>query len=145
MSAGTRAAWFDKHRPDVMHIDIREKVRPDVVANSKLLPFRDGTFDLIVFDPPHVNGGAKSNISRDYGHHTTAGIRELISLSAREAHRVGMVGCRMAFKWNDHDQRLEAVLDLVDEFWQPLFGSRVSERSLRASRTCWVMLDRKVL
>jgi hypothetical protein len=134
--------WFDKHRPNVVHIDIREKVRPDVVASSKMLPFRDGTFDFIVFDPPHVNGGAKSNISMDYGHHTTAEIREIVSLSAREAHRVGTENCRMAFKWNDHDQRLATILCFMAQFWQPLFGSVVSERSLRASRTSWVMLER---
>lgn len=25
----------------------------------------------------------------------------------------------MAFKWNDHDQKLDKVLTMMDEYWRP--------------------------
>lgn len=144
LSAGRRAVWFDKEHRDATYIDIRPEVKPTLVADARALPPEIGhDFGLIVFDPPHVNFGAKSNMSRDYGHHTTAEIRDIISGSAREAHRVSRDDALMAFKWNDHDQSLGRVLDLMAPWWEPLFGHGVSGAQRRGSMTSWVMLRRR--
>jgi hypothetical protein len=140
LSAGNRGVWFDKNCPEVVYVDIRENVKPSVVCNTLCLPFAADTFGLIVFDPPHVNFGARSNMTTCYGHITTAGIRDLIRGSAVEAFRVGAAQALMAFKWNDHDQNLSTVLDLLRPEWEPMFGHKVATRAKHACSTYWVLL-----
>jgi hypothetical protein len=142
LSAGHRGVWFDRANPDTLFVDHCEEVGPQVVADSRQLPLRDGQYDLIVFDPPHVNFGAKSNMSKDYGHYTTATIRDTLVKTAQEAHRVARSGAMMSFKWNDHDQSFAKVLELLRPYWQPLFGARTAQRTKHSAITAWVMLQR---
>lgn len=143
LSAGNRAVWFDKNYRDALYVDLRPEVEPDVVADTRELPSQIGSdFDLIVFDPPHVNFGANAEMSKTYGHHTTADIRDIIAGSAREAHRVARPDALMAFKWNDHDQSFSKILGLMAEWWEPLFGHKTSTRTKHSCTTQWVMLRR---
>jgi hypothetical protein len=143
MSSGDRAVWLDKDHRDCIYVDIRESVKPTVVADTRDLGDMIGeNFNLIVFDPPHVNGGKNGNISRDYGHHTTEEIRDLISRSAKEAYRLSAPDALMALKWNDHDQKLESILALMPD-WEPLFGHVTSIRAKHVCQTYWVMLKRR--
>ena len=141
LSAGNRAVWFDKNYRDVVFVDIRP-VGPSVVADSRSLPFAAGTYDLVVFDPPHVNFSAGAELSKTYGHHTTEEIRTLIRETGQEAYRVTRRDALMAFKWNDHDQKLSKVLALMAAWWEPLFGHKTAMRTKHASATTWVMLRR---
>ncbi len=144
MSAGNRAVWFDKKYRDTTYVDLRAEVEPDVVADTRNLPAEIGDgYDLIVFDPPHVNFGANAEMSKTYGHHTTADIRSIIEGSAKEAHRVSRPDALLAFKWNDHDQSFAKVLGLMSPWWEPLFGHATSVRTKHACQTQWVMLRRK--
>ena len=114
LSAGKRGIWFDKEYPDATYVDIRPEVSPTIVADTRSLPPEVGDgYHLVVFDPPHVNFGVSSNMSRDYGWHSTTEIRDILRGSAREAHRVSIPDALMALKWNDHDQKLDTVLSLV--------------------------------
>lgn len=144
LSAGYRGIWLDKACSDCIFLDAREETAPDVVADSRRLPFRNGLFDLIVFDPPHVNFGRGSNMSYDYGHHTTAQIRDIVYASAMEACRVAKAEALMAFKWNDHDQKIGNILALMRQWWKPLFGHCVTMRTAHASSTAWIMLRKLV-
>jgi hypothetical protein len=140
VSAGKRAVWFNKHRPMATYLDIRAEVEPDIVADSRNMPqFVDSTYDLAVFDPPHVNFSASAELSRTYGHHTTAEIRDIICPTGKELSRVLRPDGLLALKWNDHDQKLSRILDLLPDF-EPLFGHKVAQRNLRVSQTYWVML-----
>lgn len=146
MSAGNRAIWFNKKHPLATYIDIRESVEPDFVMDSTYMKmFSPLTFDLIVFDPPHVNTGKNSDMSKRYGHHTTAQIKEIIIGSGKESHRVSRPNALMAFKWNDHDLKLDSVLELMSDYWEPLFGQHLKNRggSGAKSQSFWVMLKRK--
>lgn len=145
MSAGNRAIWFNKTHPLAIYIDIRESVKPDFVMDSRNMKmFCADTFDLIVFDPPHVNFGKNANMSQRYGHHTTKEIRDIVEKSAKEAHRVAKKNALMAFKWNDHDQKLDKILSLMKYHWEPLFGQHLKNRggSDAKSQSFWVMLRR---
>jgi hypothetical protein len=142
LSAGKRMIWFDKNPNDVVFVDIRYSVSPSVVADTRRLPFSDCSFDLVVFDPPHVNFGVNSNFSRDYGHHTTQEIQDIVTHTAHEAYRVSTYDALMAFKWNDHDQKFGSILSLMWQWWIPLFGHRVSSRTKHSSTTGWVLLRR---
>lgn len=142
LSAGKRAIWFDKNYPSTVFVDIRPEVGPTFVADSRSLPPEVGSnYDLVVFDPPHVNFSAGAEMSQQYGHHTTEEIREIIRQTGREAYRVTRSDALMAFKWNDHDQKLGKVLLLLPN-WEPLFGHKVAIRTKHASATTWVLLRR---
>ena len=61
---GSKMFWFDKAEPHTTYMDRREEqfeihgkkinVKPDVVADFRDMPFDDETFNLVVFDPPHL-------------------------------------------------------------------------------------------
>ena len=143
LSAGNRAIWFDKIYRDTVYVDRRAEVNPTIVADTRALPPEVGDgYDLIVFDPPHVNFGANAEMSKNYGHHTTDDIRDIIQGSAKEAHRVSRPDALMAFKWNDHDQSFGKVLGLMSMWWEPLFGHKTSTRTKHSCMTQWVMLRR---
>jgi hypothetical protein len=141
LTAGNRAIWFDKNHPRAVYLDKRAEVNPTVVCDTREIPESVGSrFNLVVFDPPHLNTGKNSNMSKCYGHHTTAEILETIEKTAHQAHKISAPHALMAFKWNDHDIRLERVLKLMPQ-WEPLFGHCTNKDRPR-SKTYWVMLRR---
>lgn len=40
-------------------IDINPKVNPDCIADAHNLPFKDGSFDVVILDPPYSNEQSK--------------------------------------------------------------------------------------
>jgi len=64
--------WFDRDNPDVIFGDIRDEehvlcdgraltINPDMNIDFRNMPFEDGSFKLVVFDPPHLrHAGAES-------------------------------------------------------------------------------------
>jgi ubiquinone/menaquinone biosynthesis C-methylase UbiE len=65
MCCGSRMFWFDKQNPAVDFVDIRElyeklptghiiNVSPDIIADFRELPFEDESYNMVVFDPPHL-------------------------------------------------------------------------------------------
>jgi len=146
LSAGDRAMWFNKQNPMVTFLDKRHEVNPCFVCCTTSIPKEVGEdYDLVVFDPPHENVGANSHMTKRYGHSTRAEIIETIKGSGREAHRVTKPGALMAFKWNDHAFRLDKVLELMSDYWEPLFGSHLKNRggADAKSQSFWVLLRRK--
>lgn len=142
LSAGKRVIWFDKNHPLAVYLDKRPEVNPDIVCDTRQIPDEVGTgYDLVVWDPPHLNTGANSRMSKSYGHHTTAEILDTIEKTAAEAHRVTSKGAFMAFKWNDHDIRLDRVMKLMPQ-WEPLFGHCTNKDRPR-SHTYWVMFMKR--
>lgn len=74
--------WHDKREPHTTYMDSRYEVRditsggftkkirvqPDVIADFRHVPAPDCTFDLIVFDPPHLRvAGERSYMRAQYG------------------------------------------------------------------------------
>lgn len=141
LSAGRRAIWFNKNHPLTMYLDKRSEVEPTIVCDTRSIPPEAGSgYDLVCWDPPHMNCGPNSNMSKVYGYHTTAEILDTIEKTAVEAHRVTRSGALMAFKWNTHDIRLQRVFDLMPQ-WEPLFGHLTKDGP--GSQTYWCMLLRK--
>jgi len=140
MSAGNRAIWFNKTHPSAVYLDKRESVKPDFICDTKSIPENVGKdFDLVVFDPPHLNTGKNSNMAKVYGHHTTQEILSTIEGSGKEAHRITKENALMALKWNTHDIKLDRVFKLLPD-WEPLFGHLTKDGP--RSQTYWVMLRR---
>lgn len=140
LTAGNRAIWFNKNHPLAMYLDKRADVNPTIVTDTTSLPDSVGSgYDLVVYDPPHMNCGPNSNMSKVYGYHTTEEILRDISGSGKEAHRVTKTNALMALKWNTHDIKLKRVFDLLPN-WEPLFGHLTKDGP--RSQTYWVMLRR---
>jgi hypothetical protein len=143
LTAGARAIWFDKKNPLCTYLDRRPEVSPDIICDTTELPPEVGTdYDLIVYDPPHMNCGPKSNFSKVYGYHHTFEILENICKTGKEAHRVSKPGALMALKWNTHDIKLTRIFKLLGD-WEPLFGNVTKFAQRRQGQTLWVMLRRR--
>lgn len=141
LSAGNGAIWFDKNNPMATYLDKRSEVNPTIICDTREIPESAGSeYDLVVWDPPHMNCGPNSNMSKTYGYYTTKEILDTIEKSSIEAHRITKKNALMAFKWNDHDFKLRKILDLMPH-WEPLFGHITKDGP--GSKTYWVMLRRK--
>ena len=56
--------WRGSQRP-VIGLDISRRYRPDVVGDNLHMPFRDATFDVVVYDSPHIPNQGKDR-SKDF-------------------------------------------------------------------------------
>lgn len=140
LTAGNRAVWFNKNHPLATYLDKRPEVNPTIVCDTKAIPDAVGSgYNLVCYDPPHMNCGPNSNMSKVYGYHTTQEILKDIEGTAKEAHRVTDPGALMALKWNTHDIKLERVFKLMPQ-WEPLFGHLTKDGP--RSQTYWIMLRR---
>ena len=130
---GSRMFWFNRAHADVVFMDIRQEhhvfpdgrvldVSPDVVADFRNIPYRDGSFSLVVFDPPHLKRAGKgSYLRKKYGVLGPAW-REDLAKGFSECLRVLSADGVLIFKWNEDQVSLPEVLSLCKE--QPLFGNR---------------------
>lgn len=64
VTASTRQMWRGKDASNVLFLDRDASVRPDVVADARALPFRDGAFMKLYCDPPHIVRASKKNRQR---------------------------------------------------------------------------------
>jgi len=136
---GSRMFWFDRQHPDALYVDQRSEthiltdssskggsrnlvIAPDIQADFTDLPFADGTFALVAFDPPHLVGnGATGWLAKKYGK-LGAGWREDLRAGFSECFRVLRPDGVLVFKWNEHEIPVREVLALTPQ--QPLFGNR---------------------
>ena len=141
-TAGNRAIWHDKQYRDTTYFDVRDGFRfPTVKGDIRKTSFPDGRFDLIVFDPPHMTCGPKSQMAARYGHYLTQEIRDLVRDAFAEFHRILAPNGLVAFKWNSHDTSLDAILAPVLGF-DRLVENPVAMRTKHSSTTYWCLLRR---
>jgi hypothetical protein len=141
---GSRMFWFDKQNPNVVFGDQRHetivvtdrthhedgtrtlRIEPDVLMDFRALPYPDGSFKLVSFDPPHlVRAGPRSWLAAKYGK-LGPDWREDIRQGFAECFRVLDEHGVLIFKWNETQVKVGEVLDLSPA--KPLFG-QVSGRS----------------
>ncbi len=139
---GSRMMWFDKENPHAVYMDCRELeetlcdgrrlvIRPDVVGDFRAMPFEDGAFRLVVFDPPHLlRAGEKSWLHKKYGKLDPKAWRDDLRRGFAECFRVLGAHGVLVFKWNEDQVKIGEVLALAPE--APLFGQR-------AGKTHWLV------
>lgn len=132
MCCGSRMFWFDRADTRVVFVDIRSeehilcdgrelKVKPDIIADFRRLPFLSETFSMVVFDPPHlVRAGDKSWMKAKYGVLNKETWRDDIRAGFAQAFRVLKPGGTLIFKWNETQIRTSEILALTDQ--KPAFG-----------------------
>lgn len=141
---GSRMMWFDRGNPDVVFCDRRAEtitvtdrshgrtdgtrtlcIEPDVLLDFRDLPYPDGSFSLVAFDPPHVvRAGQKSWLAAKYGK-LGDNWRDDLRQGFAECFRVLDANGVLVFKWNETQIKVREVLALSPV--QPLFGN-VSEK-----------------
>jgi len=52
--------WRGSKRP-VIGLDIEARHKPNLVADNTAMPFRDGSFEVVVYDPPHIPNQGRDN------------------------------------------------------------------------------------
>ena len=140
---GSRMMWFDKQNQLALFGDIRDekhtlcdgrvlKVEPDLLMDFRSMPFDDGSFKLVVFDPPHLRrAGVDSWMRAKYGM-LTSDWKQDIADGFRECFRVLEDHGVLIFKWNETQVPVHDVLDLAGE--RPLFGHKSGKRE----KTHWI-------
>ena len=149
---GTRMFWFDRAHPGVVFGDQRRealtvtdrsrgnaggtrtlRIEPDVLLDFRALPYPDGAFKLVAFDPPHlVHAGPRSWLAAKYGK-LGKDWRDDLRRGFAECFRVLAEHGVLVFKWNETQVRVAEVLALTDV--PPLFGHTTGRKGL----THWVV------
>lgn len=140
---GARMFWFDKKNPNVQFCDIRSEehvlcdgrkleIKPDMVMDFRDLKFKDESYSLVVFDPPHLRKlGTGSWMAKKYGI-LSDDWKEDLKKGFNECWRVLKKDGVLIFKWNERDIRIGDVLKLFNK--EPLFGHTTG----RSGKTMWV-------
>ena len=141
---GSRMFWFDRQDDRVLFLDKRSEthelkdssskggyrnlvIQPDSICDFTSMPFKDGSFKLVVFDPPHlVKCGKNSWLGKKYG---------ILGADWKEDIRAGFSECFrileplgiMIFKWSEKDITVSTILKLTPE--RPLFGNRCGKHA----------------
>lgn len=140
---GSRMFWFDKTNPDVLFADIRTEdhvlcdgrklnIAPDIEMDFRDMPFKDNTFKMVVFDPPHLdNLGSGSWMAKKYGVLKPTW-RDDIRQGFSECFRVLEPNGTLIFKWNENQIKVSEVLSAIGK--KPLFG----HKSGKSAGTHWM-------
>lgn len=139
-TCGSRSIWFNKKHPLAVYMDCREEhdtliwkstknddertidVIPDIKADFTEMPFDDASFELVVFDPPHLmKVGENAWLKKKYGK-LPQDWQPLIRDGFRECMRVLKPYGVLIFKWAETDISTRAIIDVIGQ--EPLFGHR---------------------
>lgn len=133
---GSRMFWFDKKNPNVIFADNRELqttlcdgrmlvIEPDMIIDFRKMPFKDNTFNLVVFDPPHlIHAGENSWLAQKYGV-LPPDYKEYIRDGFNECMRVLKPTHTLIFKWNEEQIKFSEILKAIN--YKPLFGDKRSK------------------
>ena len=141
---GSKMFWFQKDEPHTTFMDKRQEqfeihgkkvnVKPDVIGDFRDMPFSDGEFDLVVFDPPHLLwAGPKSIMKAQYGQLDKKTWKEDLIKGFTECMRVLKSNGTLVFKWADVQANINEVLNELPI--KPLFGDQ-------RGKTRWIVFGK---
>lgn len=140
---GSRMFWFNRTNPNVLFADIRSEthtlcdgrpleIKPDVEMDFTDMPFKDNTFNMVVFDPPHLlELGKNTWMAQKYGVLLPTWETDLRA-GVSECMRVLKSNGTLIFKWNEAQITLNQVLKAIKI--KPLFGHVTGKHG----RTIWL-------
>ncbi|HHX0692142.1 TPA: class I SAM-dependent methyltransferase [Yersinia enterocolitica] len=147
MCCGSRMFWFDRADPRAVFVDIRAEshilcdgrkleIAPDLVADFRQLPFADNTFQIVVFDPPHLTHcGPEGWQGKKYGI-LSKSWKDDLTKGFAEAFRVLRAGGVLIFKWNEVHIPTRDIIKLSPV--PPIFGHPSGKRA----NTNWVCFQK---
>lgn len=137
---GSRMFWFDRKNPNVLFQDIRDKeyilcdgrkleVHPDVIGDFTKMEYPDNTFQMVVFDPPHLdNANETSYMAQKYGTLRRVIWKEDIKKGFDECMRVLKDKGTLIFKWNETRIPVKRIIEVIGK--EPLFGHRTAHKTI---------------
>lgn len=150
--------WWDKDHPLAVYMDIRRAERgavgalsgrpewnpswecqPDLVGDFRSMPFADNSYNLVVFDPPHVireKQPPEGINGLKYGALVAETWRDDLRLGFEECWRVLRPGGTLVFKW-------AGDISKVREFFPatPIVGTRAARGE---SKTYWIIFYKSI-
>lgn len=132
--------WFDREDERSVFMDQRRelcelkdcssaggvrtlRVQPMVQGDFRCLPFRNSTFSLVVFDPPHLSrNGHTGWMAKKYGTLDRATWKADLRRGFLECFRVCRALGTVIFKWNENEILVRDVVKLACR--RPLVGTR---------------------
>lgn len=132
---GGRMFWFNKKHPNAVYTDFRKRekghcshrknhsIEPDELVDFRSMPWKDKSYKLVVFDPPHIFGKETGNMTKQYGWLEKDSWQELIKSGFDECWRVLEDYGVLIFKWNENAISKKDVLKVIGK--EPLFGHQV--------------------
>lgn len=144
-ASGSRMFYFDRADDRVVFGDRRSEshtlcdgraleVSPDVILDYRSLPYRDGEFRVVIFDPPHLTRvGRNGWMFKKYGGLDVTTWREDLAAGFAECFRVLADEGVLIFKWNETQIPVSQVLSLTQQ--RPLVGH---VRGGKSADTHWV-------
>lgn len=147
MCCGSRMFWFDRTDPRAVFVDIRAEshilcdgrkleIAPDLIADFRQLPFADNTFQIVVFDPPHLTHcGPEGWMGKKYGI-LSKSWKDDLTKGFAEAFRVLRAGGVLIFKWNEVHIPTRDIIKLSPV--PPIFGHPSGKRA----NTNWVCFQK---
>lgn len=150
---GPRMFWFNKKHPNTLYIDIREektgyiksrryrKVDPDIIMDFRDLKFKDKTFKLVVWDPPHRSDFTETSImAKNYGILKRETWQYDLKKGFDECWRVLEDYGILIFKWNERQIKLKTILNIFKK--EPLFGHPVGSK-IDTHWMCFMKIPKK--
>ena len=143
-TCGSRSIWFIKNQENTIYMDARQEehyqewkstnrdsvrsciVAPDVVADFTNMPFQDESFDLVVFDPPHLVKVAENAWTKKKYGKLPEQWQDLIHDGFWECMRVLRDRGTLVFKWSETQISTRDVINAIDK--EPLFGHRSGKK-----------------
>ena len=134
--------WFNKNHPETTYMDIRREsivvkdsstkkgtrkidVDPDILGDFREIPFSDESYNLVVFDPPHLNKlGKNSWLAAKYGRLLPTW-EDDISQGFNECMRVLKKDGVLIFKWNENQININKIIKVLGK--EPLFGHKTKK------------------
>lgn len=130
---GSRMFYFDKENQDVLFADNRELettlcdgraliIKPDVKMDFRDMPYKDNTFKVVVFDPPHLkHAGTGSWLAQKYGI-LPEDWPTYLKQGFDECMRVLETDGLLVFKWSEDQIKISDVLHVFNV--KPLLGDK---------------------
>lgn len=148
VTCGSRGIWFQKNEKHTTYCDIRKEewegdfgtvlnkkgekrhrhlvIDPDIICSFTDLPFDDCTFNLVVFDPPHIPDLSENAWMRKSYGSLDGDWKPMIRQGFRECMRVLVEGGVLIFKWSDVSISTRDIIKVIGQ--EPLFGHRSGKK-----------------
>ncbi len=128
-TAGFRMMWFDKKQKNTIYLDQRPECEPDIVGDFRdLKQFKDETFRLIVFDPPHKilsDAAAKGCVMiHNFGRLLPETWSSDLKHGFKECWRVLANYGILIFKWHEADKTISEIAQYFPS--EPLFAQKTN-------------------
>lgn len=149
VTCGSKSIWFNKNHPAAIYCDKRRQeftgiwkstkkdserkiiIDPDVLCDFTKLPFDDNSFQLVVFDPPHLTRAKETSwLVKKYGK-LDENWPNMLHDGFKECMRVLNTDGILIFKWSEYDIPASEVWKAIGQ--KPLFG----HHSGKKSKTFW--------